>query len=232
MSKGNVLSGIGAFLQGISAGMLKKHLEEQELDKEITQGIKKFEKIQKLVETDTRFQDPEKKKMLFQLLGVKEKEENPVVEALRLLQVDRAKVGLEADKQRVSGTRPEDIRANKSLELQQQAKARAAQMDGLKVQLGDVDKQLGYLQAEIKQWQDISNIVARNALKKKYGNPEAFFAQKVPMLQQQRQQISEQLSAAAKQVPSVPSAADAQIPEAQGDDDVFLEAESLLRGGQ
>jgi hypothetical protein len=221
MNKDNLFTGISAFLQGISHGMMKKQMEEQEVDKEISKGLKKFEKVQKLVETDPRFQDPKKQKMLFDLMGIKTQEESETVQILKQLGVKQKQLDIEHKENVIAGTTKDDERANKRLKISEDAAARAAQASQFKTQLSGIDKESSNLEALFKKWNDPLAGGIRKQLKAQYGDFSAFYLQKKQELETKRATISAQAQQAAQMVPVNPSADDANIPETQDDDDLF-----------
>lgn len=221
MGKDQIFGGIGAFLQGISHGMMKKHLEEQEADKEISKGIKKFEKVQKLIDSDPRFQDPKSQKTLFALMGIPMKEESETVQILRELNVRDKELSIKGKEASLAGKTPADERANKALKLREDAAARAAQSSQFKTQLSAIDKESSNLEALFKKWNDPLSGRIRKKLKEQYGDFSAYYLQKKQELEGKRASISAQAQQAAQMAPVSPGVGDAEIPETQDDDDLF-----------
>lgn len=221
MGKDQLFGGISSFLAGISHGMMKKQMEEQEADKEISQGIKKFEKVQKIVESDPRFQDPKNQKTLFALMGIPVKQESETVEILRQLGIKGKELDIQQKESQIAGTDPASIDRDRRLKLSEGAAARAAQNAQFKLQLGSVDKEISNLEALYKKWQDPLAGSIRRKLKEQYNDFGAFYLQKKQELEDKRAQISAQAQQAAQATPVSPSADDAAIPETQDDDDLF-----------
>ncbi len=239
MGKSELFGGLGAFLQGISHGLMKKHLEEQETDKEISKGLKKFDKVQKLIDSDSRFQDPQNRRTLLSIMGIPQKQESETVEILRQLNVRSKDLEIEKRGAELAGTTPADKRADRALKLREDAvaearknnqlkvkiredaAARAAQASQFKVQLGAVDKESSNLEALYKKWNDPLSGGIRKKLKEQYGDFAVYYLKKKLELENKRATLSAQASQAAQATPVSPGVGDTNIPESQDDDDLF-----------
>lgn len=140
-----VLENLGSFMMGVSQGLLKKHVEDQEVDRDIEKALKKYERVQQVLESGKY--NEEQKRTLYSLMGIKTKEEDPLATISKMLINQNRELQGKKLEQDIAGTGPDDVRADKSLGLQgerltlaQKAAKRKELQDQFNIKIADLDK--------------------------------------------------------------------------------------------